>query len=229
MPERINKFLSEHGICSRREADRLITAGRVKINDRLACPGDKVSPSDDVQVDNISVDQSPSKIYILLNKPIGLITTTDQNKPDNVIKFIGLSERIFPIGRLDVQSSGLLILTNDGRLANKLTHPRFEHEKEYDVTIAQPFNSEQIKLLKTGVRLSDGLTLPTKVKTIGTKHFQIILREGRNRQIRRMCETVGLKVQRLHRIRVHTLKLGNLANGCWRYLTKKEISSLLND
>ncbi|MBU1029424.1 rRNA pseudouridine synthase, partial [Patescibacteria group bacterium] len=186
MKERINKYLSAQGICSRREADRLLTAGRVTVNGQPVSVGTKVSSDDQIEIDGELINNQPVKIYIILNKPVGVITTTDQRRPDNVINFIHLSERVFPVGRLDVLSSGLLLLTNDGELANRLTHPRYRHEKEYDVTVEQAVTDDQLELLKTGLKLADGPTLPAKVRRFDANRFRIVLREGRNRQIRRM-------------------------------------------
>ncbi|MBU0625438.1 rRNA pseudouridine synthase [Patescibacteria group bacterium] len=229
MKERINKYLSAQGICSRREADRLLTAGRVTVNGQPVSVGTKVSSDDQIEIDGELINNQPVKIYIILNKPVGVITTTDQRRPDNVINFIHLSERVFPVGRLDVLSSGLLLLTNDGELANRLTHPRYRHEKEYDVTVEQAVTDDQLELLKTGLKLADGPTLPAKVRRFDANRFRIVLREGRNRQIRRMCEALGLEIRRLKRVRVHTLKLGRLPIGHWRELTKKEVTELSSD
>ena len=226
MTERLNKFLARHGVCSRREADRLIEAGRVLVNGAAAQVGDQVSEQDDIEVDGLPLDQPDKKIYILLNKPIGIMCTADHSKPDNVIDFVGLSERIFPVGRLDVESSGLLLLTNDGELANRLMHPRYEHEKEYEVHTVNTITDEHIKQLRQGVQLPDGLTPPTPVRRVGTNRMRIVLRQGRNRQIRRMCDAVGLDVKHLHRTRLHTLELGRMKSGQWRELSNKEIKAL---
>ncbi|MFH1047357.1 MAG: pseudouridine synthase [Patescibacteria group bacterium] len=227
--ERINKVLSQRGVCSRREADRLIEDGRIVINDHRAQMGEKVGPDDDILVDGQPIDRPSKKIYIMLNKPIGVITTSDRDKPNNVIDFLGLHDRVFPVGRLDVESSGLLLLTNDGDLTARLTHPRFGHEKEYDVTVSQPISGDQLEALRHGVRLADGQTMPAKVKRVTNERFLIVLLQGKNRQIRRMCEALGLQVTKLRRVRVHTQKLGRLLPGQWRELTKKEIVELKKD
>ncbi len=226
MTERINKILSQRGVCSRREADRLISAGRVLINGQTAEMGEQVGHNDDIEVDGLPIDGPSKKIYIMLNKPIGVISTTDHSAPDNVIDYVGLSERVFPVGRLDVESSGLLLLTNDGELTERLTHPRYEHEKEYEVEVSKEINDEQIGQLRDGIKLPDGKTLPAKVNRISSNQFRIVLRQGMNRQIRRMCEAVGLEATKLRRIRIHTLKLGRLRYGQWRELSKNEIEQL---
>lgn len=227
MPTRINKYLSENGYCSRREADRLISAGRVFVNGKKAKLGDQIGEGDDVRVDGRDKKKPPQKIYILLNKPVGIMVTSDRKKKDNVIDFIGLKERIFPVGRLDVKSEGLLILTNDGTLANRLMHPRYEHEKEYVVEVDRALDSKDIKKWQTGVELEDGMTLPAKVRKMDRTRFAMILREGRNRQIRRMCEALGYNVVTLTRTRILTLKMPTTYPvGNWRHLTQSEIDAI---
>lgn len=226
-PIRINKYLSTHGYCSRREADRLIKKGRVFINDKPASLGDKVTDDDDVRVEGRDRKKQPKKIYIALNKPVGLISTTDTRKPDNVIDYVGYPERLFLVGRLDVESQGLILLTNDGILANRLMHPRYEHEKEYVVTVDKPVEKIDIGRLQSGVVLDDGPTQPTKVRQLGPNRFAIILKEGRNRQIRRMCEALGYTATALKRTRIGTLKIpGAYPVGNWRHLTDKEVRDL---
>jgi len=226
-PTRINKYLSTHGYCSRREADRLIEQGKVFINNKVAGLGDKVIDRDDVRVEGRDRKKPPQKIYLFFHKPVGLITTTDHKKKDNVIDFIDYPERVFPIGRLDVQSSGLLLLTNDGVLANRLMHPRYEHEKEYVVTVSPELNMIDIGRLQSGIDLEDGPTLPTKVRKLDSNRFAIILKEGRNRQIRRMCEALGYSVIALKRTRIGTVKMiSSYPPGNWRHLTEKEVRDL---
>ena len=163
----------------------------------------------------------------MLNKPAGVIVTTDQSKKDNVIDFINIQERVFPVGRLDVKSEGLLLLTNDGVLANRLMHPKYEHEKEYVVLVDRPLDMKDIKRLQTGVDLDDGITLPAKVRKMDDNRFAIILREGRNRQIRRMCEALGYRVEALTRTRILTLRMpSTYPVGNWRSLTESEIREL---
>lgn len=227
MPTRINKYLAEQGYCSRREADRLIAAGQVYLNDKPAKLGDVVDDGDTVRVFGRKKAKAPKQIYLLLNKPVGVITTTDRRKPDNVIDYVDFPERVFPVGRLDVKSSGLLLLTNDGTLANRLMHPRYEHEKEYVVTVDHPIGKLDIGRMQSGVNLDDGRTLPAKVRQLGPSKFAIILREGRNRQIRRMCETLGYEVKKLMRTRVANVKIPmNFPPGKWRHLTEKEVRDL---
>jgi 23S rRNA pseudouridine2604 synthase len=224
---RINKYLSENGYCSRREADRLIQAGKVFINDRVAQLGDQVDEADDVRVLGRDKKKPPKKIYILLNKPVGLIVTTDRRKKDNVIDFLDLRERVFPVGRLDVKSEGLLLLTNDGVLANRLMHPRYEHDKEYVVEVDHEISMRDIKKLQIGVELDDGITLTAKVRKMDETRFAMILREGRNRQIRRMCEALGYQVISLKRTRLLTLKMpSTYPAGNWRHLTELEVKQL---
>lgn len=226
-PIRINKYLSTHGYCSRREADRLIEQGKVFLNNKKAKLGDKVSESDDVRVEGRDRRKPPKKIYIFFNKPVGIMTTTDTKKRDNVISFIDYPERIFPVGRLDVKSAGLLLLTNDGILANRLMHPRYEHEKEYVVTVTPEISMTDIGRLQSGIELDDGPTLPTKVRKMDPNTFAIILREGRNRQIRRMCAALGYDVIELKRTRIGPLKMiSSYPPGNWRHLTGKEIRDL---
>lgn len=224
---RINKFIAQQGYCSRREADRLIEAGNVFINDKKAKLGDRVMPGDDVRVHGRAKKMEPPKVYIMLNKPKGMITTTDKRKKNNVISYVGHEERLFPVGRLDVNSEGLLLLTNDGELANKLMHPRYEHDKEYVVEVDKPMPRGDIKKLQNGIQLEDGMTLPAKVRQMDPMRFAIILREGRNRQIRRMCEALGYEVLSLKRTRIMTLKMpSTYPPGHFRNLTEKEVRDL---
>lgn len=233
---RINKYLSDQGFCSRREADRLIASGKVRINGRVAKLGDQVEAKDEIVViGHAKTDERPERVYILLHKPVGYITTTDRKAKDNVLDLVPSKARLFPVGRLDVASSGLLLLTNDGELANKLTHPRYEHEKEYEVRVEEPLGRSptgesitdaELDKLARGVTLDDGPTLPAKIKRLATDRFTITIREGRNRQVRRMCAAIGHEVRTLKRIRLGSLELGELASGKWRELTAKEIKAL---
>jgi 23S rRNA pseudouridine2604 synthase len=227
MSTRINKYLADLGYCSRRDADKLIFTKKVHVNGKVAKLGDKVEDGDDVVVIGKSrKGMSSKKIYLALNKPLGFITTMDRNKENNVSSLVHTKGRVFPIGRLDVASSGLLLMTNDGELANKLMHPKFEHDKEYDVVVDHPLSERDLKILREGVGLGDGRTLPTKVRKQSAKRFRIVLREGKNRQIRRMCEVLGYKITRLKRVRIANIKLGSLKPGTWRELTKPEIEGL---
>ena len=224
---RINKYIAEQGYCSRREADRLIEAGKVFINDKKAELGDRVAHGDSVRVEGRDKKTEPPKVYILLNKPVGLIVTTDTTKKDNVINYIDYPERIFPVGRLDVKSEGLLLLTNDGTLANRIMHPRYEHDKEYVIEVDRPMPRSDINKLQHGIELEDGVTAPAQVRQMEPTKFAIILKEGRNRQIRRMVEALDYEVVKLKRTRILTLKLvGSFPAGKWRQLTEKEVRDL---
>jgi 23S rRNA pseudouridine2604 synthase len=228
MSTRINKYLAELGIASRRGADDLIKKGRVFINGKKAQPGDQVSQTDEVKVGKklLSARQSQRPVYILFNKPVGIITTTDRRKPDNILDKVGYGERIFPVGRLDVESSGLILLTNDGELANRLTHPSFEHEKEYVVTVEEPVKQTRIHSMAKGVLLDNKMTAPAKAKKLGKHQFSIALTEGRNRQIRRMCEMYEYTVKGLQRVRILNLRIKGIREGTWRKIRKDELKSL---
>jgi 23S rRNA pseudouridine2604 synthase len=226
-PLRINKYLSNHGYCSRREADRLIEAGKVFIDEKVAKLGDKVTDDNDVRVLGRDKRKPPEKIYIMLNKPSGVIVTTDRKKKDNVMNLVDIEERIFPIGRLDVKSAGLLLLTNDGILANRIMHPRYEHDKEYVVKIDRPISRKALTPLQIGVELEDGKTLPAQVRQMDETRFAIILKEGRNKQIRRMVEAIDYNVVELTRTRILSLKMpSTYPAGNWRHLTDGEVRQL---
>ena len=227
MATRLNKWLSQQGVCSRREADRLIVDGKVTINRKVAVLGDAVENNAEVRVHGKSVRRIDTKVYIALFKPVGYITTMDESKKDNVLSLIDVPQRVFPVGRLDVESSGLLLLTNDGELTNRLTHPRYKHEKEYIVTVKDSLKKSDIAQLRDGVMLEEGRTLPAEVRMRSKRNrFLIIIREGRNRQIRRMCEAIGHKVIALRRVRMATVSLGRMKQGEWRKLSSKEVSEL---
>lgn len=223
---RINKYLAEHGYCSRREADGLIKAGLVFVNGKRANLGDKVSDMDEVEVLRQTKREIPKKIYLMLHKPVGYITTTARDAKDSVMELVPKSPRLFPVGRLDVESSGLLLMTNDGELVNRLTHPRYEHEKEYEVTVDKLVSEAHIKRLSSGIELDGQLTLPAKVTRLDDNRFTIVLREGRNRQIRRMCDALGYTVTTLKRTRIKNLRLGSLPAGKTRSLTAPEVAML---
>jgi len=229
-PTRVNKFLTEANYCSRRQADKLIVEGRVKINDRQAKLGDKVTEDDIVIVDGSQV-AIPNKahIYLMLNKPVGIICTTDETAPDNIVQFIDFPERIYPVGRLDVESSGMIILTNDGSIVNKILRAEHQIEKEYVVEVAEEITSEQIKMLQKGVELDDGKTKPCKVKKISPKKFAIVITEGRNRIIRRMVDVIGHQVVRLARVRIGKLQLSNMKVGTYRKLSDEEVAMLMEN
>jgi 23S rRNA pseudouridine2604 synthase len=230
---RINKFFTEHGICSRREADRWVEAGRVTINGVRAKPGDQVGETDRVAVDGKPVSlKAKRRVVLAYHKPVGIECTADPTVKNNVISALNYPERVFYIGRLDVMSEGLLLLTNIGELADQISRARNQHEKEYEVNFHQSVSESQIDQLRRGVDIGDedrGLTLPCPVERMGPKQLRITLKEGRNRQIRRMAEAVGLNVARLKRIRVMSISLGDLPENRWRELSDAEIAGLFPD
>lgn len=227
--ERLNKWLVAAGYCSRREADRLITAGAVTVDGLVATLGLKVTGTEDIRVHNKHITANTQKpIYIAYNKPIGIICTSDKNARDNIIDSIGYPERIFHIGRLDVASSGLILLTNNGDIVNKILRAQGGHEKEYLVTVDKPITSTMLEHLANGVMLDGRLTLPAKVSAKNETSFSITIIEGRNRQIRRMCEACGYAVVSLKRIRIMHISLGNMKTGEWRHLTPGEEKELVS-
>ena len=226
---RINKYLSEAGVCSRRGADRLIEEGRVSVNGTLAFLGSVVKNSDEVRLDGELVSKKTDKILIAFNKPRGIVCTTadPKSKDVNIIEYINYSERIFPVGRLDKDSEGLILLSNDGDLSNKIMKARNFHEKEYEVEVDRPFDDEFLKKMSEGVPILDTITRKCTLKRTGETSFNIILTQGLNRQIRRMCEYFGYKVLKLKRIRIMNIKLGNLKSGTYRNITDKEYEELI--
>ena len=223
---RINKYIASSGLCSRREADRLIEEGRVTVNGIVAESGMQVCDADVVLVDGKNIIPETNDIYIAFNKPLGVTCTTDSRDPSNIIDYIGYPERIFPIGRLDKNSSGLILLTNDGSIVNTLLRAENNHEKEYQVTVDRPYDDKFVKEMQSGVPVLGQITLPCKITKVSARVFKIILHQGLNRQIRRMCEYEGYKVVKLRRIRFMNINLGTLGIGQWRYLTAKEINEL---
>lgn len=226
---RLNKYIASSGLCSRREADTLIESGKVTINGETAVQGSKVMDGDIVLVNGRKVTPDDDMVYIAFNKPLGVTCTTDKRDPSNIIDYIGFDERIFPVGRLDKNSSGLILLTNDGSIVNKLLRAENGHEKEYLVTVNRSYDKNFLRSMESGVPVLGQLTLPCKLKPAGDKSFKIILHQGLNRQIRRMCEYLGYKVTRLKRIRFMNIELGGLETGKWRYLTSSEKKELLKD
>ena len=228
MATRINKYLSEAGYCSRREADRLIFEGKVTINGKIPEIGVKVEESDQVEVKGQKIEKSTRQknIYLAFNKPQGIVCTTDRKvEPNNVIDFIKYPKRIFPIGRLDKLSEGLIFLTNDGEIVNKILRARNNHEKEYIVKVNRPINSNFIQSMSSGVEILGTTTKNCFVKQLGPKKFKIILTQGLNRQIRRMCEALGYRVRSLKRVRIMNIKL-DLPIGKYRELSKEELLEL---
>ena len=224
---RISKILSELGVCSRREADRYVVDGRVTINGEIALMGSKISLEDDILVDGERISKKNIKrLYLMLNKPKGIVCTTDSGvEKSNIIDFINHPQRIFPIGRLDKTSEGLIFLTNDGDIVNKILRAKNQHEKEYHVTVDKPINNDFIKKMSKGVPILSTVTRPCEVKYVKDYEFKIILTQGLNRQIRRMCEELGYRVKRLKRIRIMNIKL-DISIGEWRYFSAEEISEL---
>ena len=225
---RINKFLSEIGYCSRRAADKLIEEGRVTINGEVPVMGTKVSGEDQVSVDGKTVSYPKKKkmVYLAFNKPVGIVCTTDQRREkDNIIDYINYPTRIFPIGRLDKLSEGLIFLTNDGDIVNKILRARNNHEKEYEVTVHKPVTKEFIQAMSSGVPILDTITRKCVVKQMDKKKFKIILTQGLNRQIRRMCEYLGYDVKKLKRVRIMNIKL-DIPIGSYRDFTAKELNQI---
>lgn len=228
---RINKYLSEAGVCSRRGADKWIEAGRVKINGNFAEVGSKVSDSDIVTVDNKEIKLEKGYVYIKLNKPRGITSTTERHIKGNIVDFVGHSERIFHIGRLDKDSEGLILLTNDGDIVNEILRKEGKHEKEYIVTVDKPITDDFLKQMASGVAILDTVTLPAVVTKVNSRTFKIILTQGLNRQIRRMTEALGYEVKQLRRLRVMNILVDDLKLGEWKDLTmaeKSELFKLLN-
>ena len=224
---RLNKYLSEIGHCSRRAADKLIDQGRIQVNGKAVVMGQKVSPQDRIEVDGILIENhQEGTVYIAFNKPKGIVCTTDTRvEKDNIIDYINYPSRIFPIGRLDKMSEGLILLTNDGDIVNKILRARNNHEKEYIVTVNKPVTEEFVEKMGSGVPILDTVTKPCFVEQIHKKQFRIILTQGLNRQIRRMCEFLEYRVVELKRVRIMNLKLDTKV-GRYRDLTKKEMTEL---
>jgi 23S rRNA pseudouridine2604 synthase len=224
---RLNKYISETGICSRREADTWIASGRVTINGKRAELGTQVNEGDEVRVDKRIVGAKKQHVYICLNKPVGITCTTERHVEGNIIDFVGHTERIFPIGRLDKDSEGLILLTNHGDIVNVILRTENNHEKEYIVTVDKPVTETFLAGMAGGVQILGERTKPCRVSRVDSHVFRIILTQGLNRQIRRMCEVFGYHVRRLQRIRIMNIKLGNLKVGHWRNLTEVELRGLL--
>jgi 23S rRNA pseudouridine2605 synthase/23S rRNA pseudouridine2604 synthase len=226
---RLQKFLSAAGVCSRRHGEVYIQAGRVRVNGRPATVlGTQVDPDNDrIEVDGRIVTLQTRHIYIALHKPKGYVTSCSHAGETVVMDLIDLPQRLYPVGRLDKDSTGLLLLTNDGRLHHRLSHPSFDHEKEYEVTVEHPIADCLLDRLSGGMPLMGTQTRPAKIRRLSGRRFKMVLREGRNRQIRRMVDKVGHRVVRLKRIRVANIRLGNLPIGAWRHLTPREEKTLL--
>lgn len=225
-PKRINKFLSETGFCSRREADKLVEKGQVFINGKKAEMGSKVLPTDKVKVNGREIRNEVERIYIAFNKPVGVVSTTDKKEKHNIVNYINHPQRIFHIGRLDKDSQGLILLTNDGDIVNKILRAGNNHEKEYIVTVNKPITDDFLHKMKSGIPMLGTVTKPCKIEKIAPNIFRIILIEGLNRQIRRMCEYLGYDVKKLERIRIMNINLGRLCIGEWRELTTDEMKTM---
>jgi pseudouridine synthase len=226
---RLQKFLSSAGVCSRRQGERFIKEGRVKVNGvRVSELGTKVdSDKDFVELDRRPVSINSELIYIALNKPKDYVSSCYQKNHKTVLDLLDISERVYPVGRLDKDSTGLLLLTNDGHLHYRLTHPSFNHEKEYEVMVAKALPDGVLRKLAQGLPMMGTKTRPARVKRISSRRFLIVLQEGKNRQIRRMLRKVGNQVTDLKRVRIANIRLGSLPAGRWRYLAKKEKDKLL--
>ena len=225
--KRLNKAISETGYCSRRAADTLIEEGKVKVNGKVATLGVKVNTEDKISVNGNIISKNVENIYLAFNKPVGITCTTETDIKDNIINYINYPERIFPIGRLDKPSEGLILLTNDGDIVNKILRAKNHHEKEYVVTVNKPITAEFIQKMGNGVLILDTKTKKCKVDKINETTFRIVLTEGLNRQIRRMCEYFAYEVKTLKRIRIMNISLENLKVGEYRFLSKNELKELL--
>lgn len=224
---RLNKFLSDAGFCSRREADRLIAENKVLVNHVVAVMGQKVTINDEVSVNGKMITREEEQILFAFNKPVGVECTTDLSNPDNIIDYIGYDKRIYPIGRLDKNSQGLILMTNDGSLVNNILKASNYHEKEYVVTVDKPITDQFVEKMSLGVKILNQMTRPCKVQKVNKHTFHIVLTQGLNRQIRRMCEQLGYHVQKLKRIRVMNIELGNLPIGQYRQVTEEELQQLM--
>lgn len=226
--KRLNKYIADSGYCSRREADRLIEEGRVQVDGRTGSLGDRVPDGAAVAVDGHPLSGRGERVYIILNKPRGIVCTADPREPMNVVDYIGHPIRIFPVGRLDKDSEGLLLLTSDGEIVNRLLRAAGGHEKEYEVEVDHPLTREFMDQMMRGVPILDTVTLPCRLRRTGNRSFNLILVQGLNRQIRRMCEYLGYTVTKLRRIRINNIRIGDLQPGQWRELTQAETAALMD-
>ena len=224
---RLNKYISETGVCSRREADKWIEAGRITCNGQPAALGTQVARGDEVRIDGELIGQKKKQVYLALNKPVGIICTTEAHIADNIIDHVGFPERIFPVGRLDRDSEGLILLTNDGDIVNEILRSENNHEKEYVVTVDRPITDLSLEMMAAGVKIMGEVTKRSKVTRVNPQTFRIVLTQGLNRQIRRMCSALGYRAQRLQRVRIMNIQLGDLKAGQWRHLTPAEIAGLM--
>lgn len=225
--KRLNKAISETGFCSRRAADKLIEEGKVAVNGKVAGLGIKITPKDEIKIEGKIITKEVKNIYLVFNKPVGITCTTDTNIKDNIIGFMNYPERIFPIGRLDKPSKGLIFMTNDGDIVNKILRSKNNHEKEYVVTVKKKITSQFIKKMRNGVPVLDTVTNKCQITKINNHTFNIVLTQGLNRQIRRMCEYLDYEVKTLERIRIMNISLGNLKVGKYRSFTSTELQEIL--
>lgn len=229
---RLNKYLSDAGICSRRQADRWIEEKRITVNGEIAGMGMKVAPDSEVCLDGKPIKKEEKKVLLAMNKPAGIVCTAEKRERNNIVDYMKYPKRIYPVGRLDKDSTGLLLLTNDGELVNKIMRAGNYHEKEYLVSVNKPVTEEFCRKMSRGVEILDTVTRPCKVEKTGEKSFRIILTQGLNRQIRRMCETLGYRVMTLQRVRIMNIRLGSLKEGTWRNIEgkeRKELDALLSE
>jgi 23S rRNA pseudouridine2604 synthase len=223
---RLNKFISESGACSRREADKLIEQGRVSINGAPAALGTQVGDADRVAIDGVPLGEKKRPIYLALNKPVGITCTTDARIEGNIVEFVNHPERVYPIGRLDKDSEGLILLTNNGDIVNGILRAEHDHEKEYIVELDRPITDIAINIMSSGVRILGVTTKPCVITKINARTLRMVLTQGLNRQIRRMCSSLGYQVRRLQRVRIMNIHLGQMGVGKWRLLTEAEIKGL---
>jgi len=224
---RLNKYMSDAGVCSRRQADRLVEEGRIMVDGRPAVLGQQIEEGQKITLDGKEIVPVRRKVLLAFNKPRGIVCTTEKREKDNIIDYLDYPERIYPVGRLDKDSEGLILLTNDGQLMDEILRARNFHEKEYEVRVDRPVTGEFLKKMSSGVEILDTVTRPCQVRQTGTCSFRIILTQGLNRQIRRMCEALGYRVRHLRRYRIMNIRLGDLETGKYRELTPEEYKELV--
>lgn len=223
---RLNKFIADSGYCSRRDADELIQGGKVLVDGRVAVLGERVDPGSRVTVNGQTLDGAGEKVYLAVYKPRGIVSTAEPREPRNIVQYIGYHLRVYPVGRLDKDSEGLILLTSDGDIVNRILRAAGRHEKEYEVTVDKPVTAQFLQRMRNGVPILGRVTLPARVQKTGPASFRIILVQGLNRQIRRMCEAFGYSVKYLRRIRIMNITLGDMQPGHWRELTQSERETL---
>ncbi len=224
---RLNKYMSDAGVCSRRQADRLVEEGRIMVDGSPAVLGQQIMEGQKITLDGKEIRPVRRKVLLAFNKPRGIVCTTEKREKDNIIDYLNYPERIYPVGRLDKDSEGLILLTNDGQLMDEILRARNFHEKEYEVRVDRPVTGDFLKKMSQGVEILDTVTRPCQVRQTGTCSFRIILTQGLNRQIRRMCEALGYRVRHLRRYRIMNIRLGDLETGKYRELTPEEYRELI--